>query len=85
MHTKIKLSPELFLAMQGIELESTVLNTFIGGYVRQPDLCTIMEEYAKMKIAELDYKVMPDIKEKKKKKEKDTIFFYEIKKTNFTM
>lgn len=82
MHMKINLTPELFLAMQGIELESTVLNTFIDGCVRQPDLCNIMEEYAKMKIAELDYKVMP---EKKAKKSKETIYFYEIKKTNFTM
>lgn len=82
MHMKINLTPELFLAMQGIELESTVLNTFIDGCVRQPDLCNLMEDYAKMKIQELDYKVMP---EKKKKKAKETIYFYEIKKTNFTM
>lgn len=82
MHMKINLTPELFLAMQGIELESTVLNTFIDGCVRQPDLCNIMEEYAKMKIAELDYKIMP---EDKQKTDKNMIFFYDSKKTNFTM
>jgi hypothetical protein len=82
MHMKIDLTPELFLAMQGIELESTVLNTFVDGCVRQPNLCNLMEEYAKMKISELDYKITT---ENKDKKENSMIYFYERKKTNFTM
>jgi hypothetical protein len=79
---KINLTPELFLAMQGIELESTVLNTFIDGCVRQPNLCNLMEEYAKMKISELDYQVTP---KKEEKSSKNMTYFYETKKTNFTM
>lgn len=73
----IKLTPDLFLAAQGIDLQSTVLNTFIDGYVRQPDLCALMEEYAKMKIAELDYQVSPN-------SSKLINNFYNNEKTSFT-
>lgn len=70
---KINLTPELFLATQGIDLNTTVLNTFVDGFVRQPDLCALMEEYARMKIAELDYKVCG----------KD-VPLYDNEKTNYT-
>ena len=45
-----------FLESTGIKLNTTSLYTIIDGYVRQPDLCLLMEEYAKIKIQEMDYK-----------------------------
>jgi hypothetical protein len=45
-----------FLEAKGINLNTTSLYTIIDGYVRQPDLCLLMEEYAKIKIQEMDYK-----------------------------
>ena len=45
-----------FLESKGINLNTTSLYTIIDGFVRQPDLCLLMEEYAKIKIQEMDYK-----------------------------
>jgi hypothetical protein len=45
-----------FLESTGINLKTTSLYTIIDGHVRQPDLCLLMEEYAKIKIQEMDYK-----------------------------
>ena len=45
-----------FLEIKGIKLNTTSLYTILDGYVRQPDLCLLMEEYAKIKIQEMDYK-----------------------------
>ena len=45
-----------FLESKGINLNTTSLYTIIDGYVRQPYLFLLMEEYAKIKIQEMDYK-----------------------------
>jgi hypothetical protein len=50
-----------FLETKGINLNTTSLYTILDGYVRQPDLCLLMEEYAKIKILEMDYKVSIDL------------------------
>ena len=49
-----KLTPKQFLSSHGIELEATQLLSFIEGYMRAPDLCYLMTEYHKAKLAELD-------------------------------
>lgn len=41
-----------FLQEAGINLFQTALFTIIDGCVRQPDLCWLMECYAKAKVAE---------------------------------
>jgi hypothetical protein len=46
-----------FLESKDIKLETTCLITIIDGYMRQPDLCIIMEQYANLKIKELDIKL----------------------------
>ena len=46
-----------FLETQGIELEATCLITMISGFMRQPDLCALMDAYASVKIKELDLKI----------------------------
>ena len=45
-----------FLESRGMELQSTCLITMVDGFMRQPNLCELMEEYAKLKIKEMDYK-----------------------------
>lgn len=54
---KEKITASDFLREKGIEMETTALFTVIGGYVRQPSLETLLEEYAQMKIEELDIKI----------------------------
>ena len=44
---EIKISAKEYLKEQGIELNATSLICFIDGYMRQPDLCLLMENYAK--------------------------------------
>ena len=51
------MSPKEFLETKGMNLDSTALITMIDGFMRQPDLCMIMEQYAKIKIKELDLKL----------------------------
>jgi len=51
------MSPEEFLESRGIKLDATCLITIIDGYMRQPDLCVIMEQYANLKIKELGVKL----------------------------
>ena len=51
-----------FLEAKGMNLDSTALLTMIDGFMRQPDLCMIMEQYAKLKIKELDIKIGSDLK-----------------------
>jgi hypothetical protein len=46
-----------FLEAKGMNLESTALLTMMDGFMRQPDLCMIMEQYARYKIKELDMKI----------------------------
>ena len=46
-----------FLEAKGMNLESTALLTMMDGFMRQPDLCMIMEQYARHKIKELDMKI----------------------------
>jgi hypothetical protein len=46
-----------FLESKDIKLETTCLMTMIDGHMRQPDLCLIMEQYADLKIKELDMKL----------------------------
>lgn len=43
----LRISAEEYLKEQGIELNATSLICFIDGYMRQPDLCVLMENYAK--------------------------------------
>lgn len=41
-----------FLEEQGIDLNQSALLCVIDGYMRQPDLCSLMELYAEVKIKE---------------------------------
>ena len=50
------MNAEQFLESKGMKLCSTAILTIIDSYMRQPDLCLLMEDYAKLKIQELDYK-----------------------------
>lgn len=43
----LKISAKEYLEEQGIELNATTLICFVDGYMRQPDLCLLMENYAK--------------------------------------
>lgn len=43
-----------FLKGIGISLNTTALVTIIDGYMRQPDLVYIMEEYANIKVKEME-------------------------------
>jgi hypothetical protein len=44
---KLTISAELFLRLQGIEMINTALIVHIDGALRQPNLCELMELYAK--------------------------------------
>lgn len=46
------MTAEEFLKEQGIDLNQTALLSVIDGYMRQPDLCSLMEEFAKIKVKE---------------------------------
>lgn len=48
---------EEFLRANGIDLQTTVFSTVIDGFMRQPDLLSIMDAYAAHKIKELDMKI----------------------------
>jgi hypothetical protein len=50
-----------FLESKGMKLDTTAILTIIDSYMRQPDLCLLMEEYAKLKIQEMDYKASSDL------------------------
>jgi hypothetical protein len=43
----LPLSAQEYLKEQGIELNATTLICYIDGYMRQPDLCLLMENYVK--------------------------------------
>jgi hypothetical protein len=43
----LPLSAQEYLKQQGIELNATTLICYIDGYMRQPNLCLLMENYAK--------------------------------------
>lgn len=47
------MNAESYLKTLGIELEKTTLVVNIDGVNRQPDLCEIMEDYAKKKFEQL--------------------------------
>jgi hypothetical protein len=51
-----KITPEEFLESKGMKLDTTAILSLIDSYMRQPDLCSLLEEYAKIKISELDYR-----------------------------
>jgi hypothetical protein len=51
------MSAEEFLQANGIDLHTTAFSTVIDGYMRQPDLITLMDTYAAQKIKELDIKI----------------------------
>jgi protein-tyrosine-phosphatase len=58
MNKKNKImSAEEFLQANGIDLHTTVFSTLIDGFMRQPDLITLMDTYAAQKINELDIKL----------------------------
>ena len=46
------MTPEEFLKEQGIDLNQTALLTVIDGFMRQPDLCNLMNQYADIKVKE---------------------------------
>ena len=46
------MTPEEFLKEQGIDLNQTALLTVIDGYMRQPDLCALMNQFAEIKLKE---------------------------------
>jgi hypothetical protein len=48
---------EEFLRANGIDLHTTVFSTLIDGFMRQPDLLSIMDAYAHHRIKELDMKI----------------------------
>lgn len=50
------MNAEQFLESKGMKLNTTAILTIVDSYMRQPDLCALMEEYAKLKIKEMDYK-----------------------------
>lgn len=56
----MELTPESFLESKGIILKTTALFTIVDGYIRQPDLVTLLREYANQKIHELDIKLTPE-------------------------
>jgi hypothetical protein len=43
----LKITAKEYLKEQGIELNATTLICYVDGYMRQPDLCLLMENYAK--------------------------------------
>ncbi len=45
-----------FLNDKGIQLNTTCLNTVIDGFMRQPDLCGLLDEFAKIKVKEFQDK-----------------------------
>lgn len=51
------MTAEIFLNANGIDLNTTVFSTLIDGFMRQPDLITLMDSYAAQKIKELDIKI----------------------------
>jgi hypothetical protein len=50
------MNAEQFLESKGMKLNTTAILTIVDSYMRQPDLCALLDEYAKVKIKELDYK-----------------------------
>lgn len=55
-----------YLESKGIFLENTTMVSFIDGAMRQPDLVSLMEEYARLKIKEMDYKACEGLFEEPK-------------------
>jgi hypothetical protein len=51
------MTAQKFLEVNGIDLNTTVFSTLIDGFMRQPDLITLMDTYAAQKIKELDIKI----------------------------
>lgn len=56
-----KITPESFLESKGMKLDTTAILSIVDSYMRQPDLCALLEEYAKIKIKEMDYKACEGI------------------------
>lgn len=50
------ITAEEYLQSLGINLKQTALLTVIDGYMRTPDLCVIMENYASEKIRQQEDK-----------------------------
>ena len=48
----INTTPEQFLLSKGISLEKSSFNCVIDGYMRQPDICVLLDEYADLKVQE---------------------------------
>jgi hypothetical protein len=46
------MTPEEFLNEQGMDLNQTALLSVIDGYMRQPDLCVLMNQFAEIKVKE---------------------------------
>ena len=51
------MTAEEFLELNNIDLRTTVFSTVIDGFMRQPDLLSIMDAYADHRIKELDIKI----------------------------
>lgn len=48
----MKLTAKTYLETLDIQTENTILMTVIEGHLREPNLLLLMEDYAKLKIAE---------------------------------
>lgn len=46
------MTPEKFLEEQGIDLKQTALLCVIDGFMRQPDLCALLNQFAEIKVKE---------------------------------
>lgn len=54
------ITPEDFLKANGMSKVNTVLVSCIDGAMRNPDLHKLLEDYAAIKIKELDLRITPE-------------------------
>lgn len=66
------LTPKDFLKSKGIKLKTTTLLSVVDGYMRQPDLCLLFEEYATLKTQEFFEKEFLKFMERKMNEKKDS-------------
>ncbi len=54
------MDPKKYLEGLGITSTNTVLVAFIDGQVRNPDIGVLLENYATLKLRELELKILPN-------------------------
>lgn len=54
------MDPNEYLESLGIKPEATVLITCIDGVLKNPDIGVLLENYATIKIKELELKILPN-------------------------